>query len=200
MSIYSLMLSPTSPREVLFTRLLFLGTWLPLLWSPPFPSLCFRSDPPLSPQGAALACLDSLPFHDMVIWRDGTVPFGNGGSGVLANHSLCDTEAIHSFSVGLVYLSFFAEACAILQALCWSQVCHFSSSLRLSLCPCHSALSYVFSFTFNSLVDLAGTVCFRMVGQFSYLNQKYRVLRKNLIKKCEERLRIAAVFPQFLCP
>ena len=36
---------------------------------------CSRSDPPLSRQGAALAHLDSLPHHDLVLWTDGSVPF-----------------------------------------------------------------------------------------------------------------------------
>ena len=83
---------------------------------------CSRSDPPLS-QGAALAHLDSLPPHDLVLWTDGSVPFpfGKGGSGVLANCSLCGTEATLSFSAGPVCSSFSAEACAILHALCWSR-------------------------------------------------------------------------------
>ena len=97
---------------------------------------CSRSDPPLTRQGAALAHLDSLPPHDLVFWTDGSVPFGKGGSGVLANCSLCDTETTVSSSTGPVCSSFSAEACAILHALCWSrqhqQVCHFSSLLLLS--------------------------------------------------------------------
>ena len=133
------MLHSTSPREA-------------LLACPPFPpwnlpsftvestlsSPCSRSDPPLSRQGAALAHLDSLLPHDLVLWTDGSVPFllGNGGSGVLANCSLCGTEATLSFSAGPVCSSFSAEACAILHALCWSrqhqQVYHFSSLLLLS--------------------------------------------------------------------
>ena len=101
-------------------------------------SSCSRSDLPLTRQGAALTHLDSLPHHDLVLWRDGSVPFpfGKGGSGVLANCSLCRTEATLSFSAGPVCLSFSAEACAILHALCWSRqhhnVCHFSSLLLLS--------------------------------------------------------------------
>ena len=101
---------------------------------------CSRSDPPLSlsRQGAALAHLDSLPPHNLVLWTDGSVPFpfGKGGSGVLANCPLCGTEATLSFSAGPVRSSFSAEACAILHALCWprqpQQVCHFSSLLLLS--------------------------------------------------------------------
>ena len=98
-------------------------------------SPCSRSDPPLSRQGAALAHLYSLPPHDLVLWTDGSVPFpfGKGGSGVLANCSLCGAEATLSFSAGPVCSSFSAEAYAILHALCWSrqhqQVCHFSSLL-----------------------------------------------------------------------
>ena len=123
-----------------------------LLACPPFPlwnlpsfivestlsTPCSRSDLPFSLQGAALAHLDSLPHHDLVLWTDGSVPFpfGKGGSGVLVNCSLCGTEATLSFSAGPVCSSFSAEACAILQALCWSgqhqQVCHFSSLLLLS--------------------------------------------------------------------
>ena len=36
---------------------------------------CSRSDLPLSRQGAALAHLDSLPPHDLVLWTDGSAPF-----------------------------------------------------------------------------------------------------------------------------
>ena len=99
---------------------------------------CSRSDPPHSRQGAALAHLDSLPPHDLVLWTDGSAPFpfGKSGSGVLANCSLCGTEATVSFSAGPVCSSFSAEACTILQALCWSrqhqQVCHFSFLVLLS--------------------------------------------------------------------
>ena len=82
------------------------------------PTPCSCSDPPLTRQGAALADLDSLPPHDLLLWTDGYVPFpfGKGGSGVLANCSLCGTEATLSFSAGPVCSSFSAEACAILHA------------------------------------------------------------------------------------
>ena len=112
-------------------------------------SPCSRSDPPHSRQGAALAHLDSLPPHDLVLWTDGSVPFpfGKGGSGVLANCSLCGTEATLSFSAGPVCSSFSAEVCAILHALCWSRqhhiVCHFSSLLILS--DSRSVLATLFS-------------------------------------------------------
>ena len=75
-STHPLMLPSTCSREA-------------LLACPPFPlwnlpsftvestlsSPCSRSDPPLSRQGAALAHLDSLPPHDLVLWTDGSVPF-----------------------------------------------------------------------------------------------------------------------------
>ena len=84
-----------------------------------------------------------------MLWTDGSVPFllGKGGSGVLANCSVCGTEATLSFSAGPVCSSFSAEACAILYALCWSRqhhkVCHFSSLLLLS--DFRSALAALFS-------------------------------------------------------
>ena len=102
------------------------------------PTPCSRSDPLLSRQGAALAHLDSLSPHDLVLRTDGSIPFpfGRGGSGVLANCSLCGTEATLSFSAGPVCSSFSVEAFAILHALYWSRqhhkVCHFSSLLLLS--------------------------------------------------------------------
>ena len=81
-----------------------------------------RSDSLFSRQGAALAHLDSLPFYDVVLGTDDFVPFlfSKGGSGVLANCSLCGTETTLFFSGSSVCSSFSAEACAILQALCWS--------------------------------------------------------------------------------
>ena len=94
---------------------------------------CSRSDPPLSRQAAALAHLDSLLSHDLVLWTDGSVSssLGKGGSGVLANCFLCGAEATLSFSAGPVCSSYSAKAYAILHALCWSrqhhQACHFSS-------------------------------------------------------------------------
>ena len=101
-------------------------------------SPCSRSDPPTLTKVRLSPTLTlSPPPHDLVLWTDGSVPFpfGKGGSGVLANCSLCGTEATHSFSAGPVCSSFSAEACAILHALCWSRqhhkVCHFSSLFLL---------------------------------------------------------------------
>ena len=130
------MLPSTCSREALLACPSFPPWNLPSFTvEPTLSTPCSRSDPPLSRQGASLTHLDSLPPHDLVLWTDGSVPFpfGKGGSGVLDNCSLCDTEATLSFSAGPVCSSFSAEACAILHALCWSrqhqQVCHFSSLL-----------------------------------------------------------------------
>ena len=138
-STHPLMLPSTCSREALLACHSFPRWNLPSFTVESFlSSPCSRSDPPHSCQGAALAHLDSLPPHDLVLWTDGSVPFpfGKGGSGVLANCSLCGTEATLSFSAGPVCSSFSAESCAILHALCWSRqhhkVCHFSSLLLLS--------------------------------------------------------------------
>ena len=104
-----------------------LGTCPLSLWSPPFP----LHAPALIPFFLHKVRLYSP--YDLVPWTDGSAPFplGKGGSGVLANCSLCGAEA--SFSAGPVCSSFSAEAYAILQALCWSrqhqQMFHFSSLL-----------------------------------------------------------------------
>ena len=87
-----------------------------------------------------------------MLWANSSVPFpfGKDGSGVLANCSLCGIEATLFFSVGSLCSRFSAEACAILQALCWSrqhqQVGHFSSLLLLSDSR-HPVLSFIFLFT-----------------------------------------------------
>ena len=41
-------------------------------------SPCSRSDPPLSRQSDALAYLDSLPPHDLVLWANSSVPLPAG--------------------------------------------------------------------------------------------------------------------------
>ena len=130
---HPLMLPSTSPREALLACPLFLPWNLSSFTvESTLSSSCSCFDPPLSCQGANLAHLDSLPPRDLVLWTDGSVPFpfGKGGSGILATCSGCGTEATLSFSAGPVCSSFFAEACTILHALCWSrqhqQVCHFS--------------------------------------------------------------------------
>ena len=112
-------------RLFLLALPVFLGICSRSPWSPPFPL-------------HALAHLDSLPPHDLVFWTDGSVlfSFGKGGSGVLANGSLCGTEVTLFFSAGPVCSSFSAEACTILHVLCWSRqhhkVCHFFNLLLLS--------------------------------------------------------------------
>ena len=116
-----------------------LGTCLSSLWSPPFPLLALIS-PTLAKVRLSLTL--TLLLHDLVLWTDGSVPFtsSESGSSVLTNCSLYGTEATCFFSAGSVCSSFSAEACAILQALCWTrqhqQVCHFSYlTLVLSSSP-----------------------------------------------------------------
>ena len=133
------MLPSTSPRETFLAcppsppRILPFYSVEPTLSSP-----SSHSDLPLTRQIAALAHLDSLPSNNLAFWTDGSapLPFGKGGSGVLANCSLCGTETTLSFSEGPVCSSFSAEACAILRALCWSQqhqqVYHFCLLLLVS--------------------------------------------------------------------
>ena len=133
------MLPSTSPKEALLARPPFPAWNLPLFTvESTLSTPCSRSDLPLSLAKVWLSLtLTVFPLHDLVLWTDGSVPFrfGKGGSGVLANCSLYDTETTLSFSEGPVCSSFSAEACAILHALCWSrqhqQVCHFSSLLLL---------------------------------------------------------------------
>ena len=97
-STHPLMLPSTSSREAFF-----LGICLPSLWSPPFlphaPGLISLS---LVKVRLSPTLTLSLSPHDLVLWTDGSVPFplGNDGSGVLANCSLCGTEATLSFSTG----------------------------------------------------------------------------------------------------
>ena len=111
-----------------------LGTCLRLLWSPPSPlhALTLIS---LSLAKVRLSPTLTLSHHDLVNRTDGSVPFpfGKSGSGVVANCSLCGTEATLSFSAGPVWLSFSAEACALLQALLVSAAANRSAiSLLLS--------------------------------------------------------------------
>ena len=65
-------------------------------------SPCSHSDPPLTRQGAALAHLDFLPPHDLVLWTDGSVPFPFGKKPVLSSifplisNSVADRKAKRS--------------------------------------------------------------------------------------------------------
>ena len=90
-STHPLMLPSTCSREALLVCPPFPARNLPSFTvESPFSSSCSRPDPPLSRQGAALAHLESLPPHDLVLWTDGSVLFSSskGGSGILANCSL----------------------------------------------------------------------------------------------------------------
>ena len=105
-----------------------LGICLPSLRTPLFPlpapalTLFYRQD-------AAFAHLDSLPSYDLVLWTDGSVllPFGKGGSGLLANCFLCGTEAF--------FPSFFLPLPQSLWPI-WQELSSLSScSIRLQCVP-----------------------------------------------------------------
>ena len=152
------MLSSTSPREAVFARTPFPPSNLPSFTEEStLSSPCSRSTP-LSRQGVVLAHLDFLPPHDLVLWTYGSVPFsfGKGGSGVVANCSLCGTEATLSFLAGPVCSSFSPEACPILHALLVSAAS--TSLLLLLLSDTCSVFSSIFLFISISVADLAGTV------------------------------------------
>ena len=146
------MLPSTSPRKTLFAC----PPSLP--WNMPsftvestlfFPRS--RYDAFFFPQVVALAHLDSLPPHNLVVWTSCSVPFlfGKGGSGVLAN---CSFGAL--WPLFLVWQAqyadvFSAEVCAILQALFWSrkhqQIGHFLL-LFSNFCSFLATLSFPPSF------------------------------------------------------
>ena len=160
-STHPIILLSASPREAILACPPFLlAIFLRSRWSPPFPLHVPALISLLSRQGAALAHLDSLPTHDLVLWTDRSVPFsfGKGGSGVLANCSLCGTEVTLSFSAGPVCSSFSAEACAILHALCCLGSTNKLATSLLLLSDSRSVLSSIFSLVPNSVADLAGTV------------------------------------------
>ena len=107
-STHPLMLPSASLREALLACPLFPRWNLPSFTvESTLSSSCSCSDP--SHQGTSLALLDSFSPHDLVLWVDGSVPFlsGKGGSGVLANCSLCGTKATLSFSTGPVMVNSF---------------------------------------------------------------------------------------------
>ena len=143
--------SPSVPTAVEATQgaLFRLERWSEYWCLPLNPSKCeasfFSVDPHQANLQPNLLLLGSrLRFNPTPIFLgvtfDRTLSFSKHVSslkaGVLANCSLCGTEATLSFSAGPVCSSFSAEACAILHALCWSRqhhkVCHFSSLLLLS--------------------------------------------------------------------
>ena len=134
------MLPSTSPREA-------------LLACPPSPTWNLPSftvwSPPLPPHALVLILLSLakvqllliLTLSPLMIWYSKLTALflfllAKAALAFLPDFFLCGTEATLSFSAGPVCLSFFAKACTILHALCYSQqhqqVCHFSSLLLLS--------------------------------------------------------------------
>ena len=160
-STHPLTLSFTSPREAVLSCPPFPPRNLPLFTVESIlPSSCSRSDPPLSRQGAALAYLDFLLPHDLVLWTDDYVPFcfGKGGSGILANCSLCGTEATLCFQQAqYVQVSPLKPApfCTLFAGL--GSTNKPATSLLL-LSDSRSVVSSIFPFISNSVADLAGSV------------------------------------------
>ena len=119
-------------------------------------STCPRFDPPSL---ATVRLSLTLTFFLLTIWcsKQTALFLFFLAKAALAYLPTALLEATLSFSAGPECSSFSAEACAFLQALCWSRqhqkVCHFSSPL----CPRHLVFS-VLPFTSISMVDLAGTV------------------------------------------
>ena len=92
---------------------------------------CSRSDPPLSCQGAALAHLESLSPHNVVLWTDGTVPFDKAAPAYLPTALSVTPRLLFLFQQRPVCLNL--EAHAIVHALCWSRQ---DQQVRLfSFCP-----------------------------------------------------------------
>ena len=133
------MFPSTSPREALLVCPAF------SFWNRPsfivestLSSPCSHSDPPLSPQGAALVHLDSPPYPDLVLWIDRSVPFlfGKDGLGVIAKCFFCSTEATLSFSAGQ-YVQVFplkpAPFCLVFGGLGSTNRCIISVQLRNTL-------------------------------------------------------------------
>ena len=82
-----------------------------------------------------LAHLDSLPPNHLVLWTDGSVPFGGGGSGVLANFSLWHRGHSFLFSRSSLFKFFrwsLRHSARSLLISAAPEVCHFSCFLLLS--------------------------------------------------------------------
>ena len=121
-------------RLFLLALPVLLGICLPSPWSPPFslhaPALILLSL-------AKVRLSPTLTLSSLMICYFGQTAlflflFGKGNSGVLANCSLCGSEATLSFSAGPICSRFSVEVCAILHTLCWSRQHHFSPLLLLS--------------------------------------------------------------------
>ena len=132
-----------------------LGICLCSRWSPPFPLHALALIPLFLAKVRLSPTLTLSCPHDLVLWTDGSVPFpfGIGGSGVLANCSLCGTEATLSFWAGQ-YVPVFplkpAPFCTLFAGLCSTNksaisllFCYYLT-LVLSSPPC--PLLHLFSY------------------------------------------------------
>ena len=113
------------PGRFFFLALPFLlGNCLLSLWNTPhFPHALILI--PLTRHDAALAHLDSIPFHDLVIWTEGSVLF------LLKKAAMASLPPVYFVAIRplfsflqaqFVQVFFFStEACAFLQAFRWSR-------------------------------------------------------------------------------
>ena len=131
---------------------------------------CSCYDLPLTRQGAALAHFDSLPFHNIVILADDSVPF-------LAKESLVSWPYPHTVALRQPFLNWLVQCVLgyshknisystssrlVLVALT-SLLFLFSSPLRPSLFPCNIFLFHVFPSFSSSQVHLAGNINFLLL-------------------------------------
>ena len=120
---------------------------------------CSHSDPPHSRQGAALADLDSLPPHDLVLWTDGSVPFllARAAPAYLPTALSVALRPLFPFRQAQ-YVPVFplkpAPFCTLFAGLDSTN----KSAISLLLSDSRSVLSSTFPVISNYVADLAGAV------------------------------------------
>ena len=130
----------------------FFSSFIP---KPTLSTPCSSSILLFSRQDAVLSHLGSLPSYDFVIFTNGTISFlfRKGGSGILANCSVCGAEAIPSYSSSPVRLNFlltYAPFCELFTDLGITDkiatYLPFSSPQALTLWSCYAFLFSILLF------------------------------------------------------
>ena len=143
-------------RFYLIALPLFFGTCLPSLCEAhPFLP-CSRSDLPLSHHGAALAHLDSFPPHHLMIRADGSVPLAKAFLAYLPTAHFVALRPFYSLRKAQ-FVPVFPPKSALFYKLSRDLGSTNKSAFLLFPDGC-SVLSFVVSFTSNSLVHFAGAV------------------------------------------